>query len=535
MRTTALRLTQFHPFLVGTFPVLALWSANVQYVGPEDVWRSVLAAAALAAATLPIARILSRKWDKAALITSAAVMVFFSYGHVYIELKGLTVAGWLVGRHRVLVPLALGLLTVLAIAILRGQKWIRGANQVMAVAGVVLFLPPLAKVIGYRILTAQASTQRPAGPSLTLEAPPWADPQRPDIYYIIVDGYGSEKTLRQTYGLDNTPFLEFLESRGFYIADASHSNYGQTLLSLASSLNLDYIQDLPGAPTGASEDRLFLSELIRNSLVRRSLANLGYRFVAFETTFDETSIDDADVYYIAYREYGLLVAMNAFESQLVSTTFLRFLLDLQVHAANAWNDAAIEPGYEAHRNRILYTLQTLGDTADLEGDNFVFVHVLAPHAPFVFGRHGERLQHAMPFTLKDTGSYFGSPEKYIRQYNDQVTYINRLLMDAIDEVLDRSETRPIIILQGDHGPGAYLDWNAMDERSICERFGILNAYLFPEGSRELLYPSISPVNSFRALFAGDFGAETPLLEDRIYSTEGGSLYRFVDVTDIASP
>jgi len=535
MRGTGIRLGLSHLFLIGLFPVLALWAANIQYVRVGDVWRSAAAVILLAAALFLVSRVVARNWDKAALSTSAALIVFFSYGHLYTELKGLRIGEWLVGRHRILAPAVIGLLLVVFVAILRDGRWSRGMNRVMMVVGVALVLPPLAGVIAYQIRAADASSAVPAGEELRLAAPAGNPSQSPDIYYIIVDGYGRADVLRELYGFDNAAFLTFLEERGFYVAGASRSNYGQTLLSLASSLNLEYIQDLPGAPTGASDDRLFLDERIRNSLARRSLAAIGYRFVAFETTFDETSIDDADVYYIAYREYGPLVALNAFESQVVGTSFLRFYLDLQVQASRAWSDAAIEPGYEGHRNRILYTLATLGEVAELEGDNFVFVHVLAPHAPFVFGPQGERLQHTEPFTLKDTGTYFGSAEEYSWLYRDQLSYLNQLLMTAIDEILQKSDTTPIIILQGDHGPGAYLDWNTMDERSVYERFSMLNAYLFPEDSQDLLYPGITPVNSFRALFAGHFGAETPLLEDRVYFSEGGSLYRFVDATDVGVP
>src|SRR5690606_20870239 len=66
----------------------------------------------------------------------------------------------------------------------------------------------------------------------------------PDVYYIILDGYPRADILAERYGYDNSEFLEGLESRGFYIADGSHSNYGQTILSLTSSLNMDYLDTL---------------------------------------------------------------------------------------------------------------------------------------------------------------------------------------------------------------------------------------------------------------------------------------------------
>jgi hypothetical protein len=116
-----------------------------------------------------------------------------------------------------------------------------------------------------------------------------------------------------------------------------------------------------------------------------------------------------------------------------------------------------------------------------------------------------------------------------------VIYVNRLLTEAIDRILELSDTPPVIILQGDHGPGAHLDWEIPSDLVVRERYSILNAYLVPEETRSLLYPEITPVNSFRALFDGTFGADLPLLEDRVYFTPEAALYRFLDVTEISSP
>jgi hypothetical protein len=525
-------LSFLHPFLFGLFPVLALWAANVQYVRPGDTPRAAGAALLLAGGLMLVFRALARRWEKSALLASAVLIIFFAYGHVYGELKGLSVGGLLVGRHRYLLSAAGLLLLLVVVLILRGRGRLTSANQAMAVAGLVLILPSVFRIASYQIRTALAQAG-PTGNPLGLHVP--AGSPRPDVYYIIVDGYGRGDVLEELYDLDNRPLLQFLEQRGFYVADSSRSNYGQTLHSLASSLNLAYIQELPGAPAETSDDRIFLDQLIRNNLARRSLAAIGYQFAAFETTFNETSIDDADLYYIAYRPYEALLALNAFESQLLSTSLARLFLDMQVQAARALSDAAIEPGYEGHRNRILFTFATLPEVAELDGDFFVFAHILAPHAPFVFGPTGDRIPHTQPFTLKDTGSHFESPEEYVRLYRDQVIYVNRLLTEAIDRILELSDTPPVIILQGDHGPGAHLDWEIPSDLVVRERYSILNAYLVPEETRSLLYPEITPVNSFRALFDGTFGADLPLLEDRVYFTPEAALYRFLDVTEISSP
>jgi hypothetical protein len=94
-------------------------------------------------------------------------------------------------------------------------------------------------------------------------------------------------------------------------------------------------------------------------------------------------------------------------------------------------------------------------------------------------------------------------------YRDQVIFLNKQLELVLTEILARSATPPVIILQGDHG-------------SVIEsperRMAILNAYYLPDGGEELLYESISPVNTFRLVLSHYFGDRSTFLEDRaLYS------------------
>jgi hypothetical protein len=71
---------------------------------------------------------------------------------------------------------------------------------------------------------------------------PLNPPEKPDIYYIILDGYARADVLSNLYGYDNSDFIKPLEQRGFNMASQSRSNYPRTLLSLASSLNMKYLE-----------------------------------------------------------------------------------------------------------------------------------------------------------------------------------------------------------------------------------------------------------------------------------------------------
>jgi hypothetical protein len=73
-------------------------------------------------------------------------------------------------------------------------------------------------------------------------------------------------------------------------------------------------------------------------------------------------------------------------------------------------------------------------------------------------------------------------------------------------------------------------WDSPSQTCLWERTPILNAYYLPEGGERLLYPSISPVNSFRVVLNAYFGAELPLLPDNTYFTSKRLPRQAVDIT-----
>lgn len=64
-----------------------------------------------------------------------------------------------------------------------------------------------------------------------------------------------------------------------------------------------------------------------------------------------------------------------------------------------------------------------------------------------------------------------------------------------------------------------------------EQHAILNAYYFPGQQVDLLYPSVTPVNSFRIVFNTFFGDNYDLLEERSYFLPSARPYDFIDVTE----
>ena len=83
-------------------------------------------------------------------------------------------------------------------------------------------------------------------------------------------------------------------------------------------------------------------------------------------------------------------------------------------------------------------------------------------------------------------------------------------MKRIDQIQKKP---PVIILQGDHGYG---------DANLPYRLRNLNAYYLPGDGKKLVYPSITPVNSFRLIFNAYFGGKYAMLEDKSYFLQSGN-------------
>jgi len=534
-----------HPFLFALLPILSPLAANSDDVAtgeavPALLWSSVLAAAL----TLGI-WIFVRDWRKAALIASPLVLLALSYGHLYVGLK--LIFGAIVVRHRYLAPPLVAAAIIWSFVVLRRLRASGPLTAALNVVGLVSLLFPLLTLLGATFARLTLEPEPEATP-VSLPAAIPAGAEGPDIFYIIVDGYGRQDVLSDLYGYDNSGFLRSLQDRGFQIGERSTTNYIQTALSLASSLNMDYLDALL-EDQGQTMRSAELRDLIWHSRVRRQLDGLGYAVLSFKSGYSYTSIEDADLYWMPEGQgneneddpVGSSSASkaSAFEVLLLENTVFRILLDFSEPAREATRRYLLEPSFAEHRERVLFTLDRLGEVPALPGRYFVFAHVISPHPPFVFDAGGNPLTPDYPFSFEDGSHFqqygFGTREDYITGYQEQLRYLNQLLVEAIDRILESSATTPIVVLQGDHGPGAYLRWDAVMDSNLEERSGILNAFLLPGAIGDVVYPTITPVNAFRLVLSQYFGADLPPLEDCTYFSSVTDRAQLVQVGDCLPP
>jgi hypothetical protein len=505
------------PFILAIQPVLQLFALNIEELVFRDVIRPTLIMLLLAVLLVGVLFLILRDWIKAGLIASMFFPLFFGFGEIakWVE----TTTGLTFLRSNALALLVVSAWLFLWFLVV--TRWAGGLNSInlyFNLISIVFLINPALRL---------ADSLYQSVPSIAYESPSSTaianSNEQPDVYYIILDGYGRQDILQELYGFDNSNFTAWLTAKGFYVAEQSNSNYIQTALSMSSSLNMDYVQNMI-AEDESLRNRLALVNAIHHSEVRRILAGQGYQLISFQNSY-KVSIPDADIYYDD-TDKGFGRPVTAFEGILIDQSMMRILLSWPV-----FKNFFIEAPYEMHREQILSTYERLQEVPTLDGNYFVYAHIIAPHPPFVFGPDGEILPHEEPFTLDDANYFIRDHTRrgYISGYRRQIEYVNKLTMETIEQILSNSKTPPIIIIQGDHGPGAYLQWGSLDNSIPQERFGILNAYYFPGQNYGSLYPSISPINSFRMVLDEYFGQEFELLPDKHYFSGWGTPFDFIEV------
>ena len=487
----------FYPLLFGIYPALGLVAFNITQITLLAGLRSVLISFVLILGIYAILcwRVMDK--DKAALLCTWFIIFFFAYGHVYDALNGWTAFGIILGRQLFLFPLWLIVFGVGAWLIFMKAKRLHSVSQTLNIMSVILVLLPVITIARMDWERSHPGLSKQADIKLVSPSSSPSSGQLPDVYYIILDGYTRGDMLLRDYGLDISGFVGQLEKIGFYIPRCSQSNYGITALSLASSLNMNYLDKVIPQTYIEPDNWIPFSEPIRHSQVRQVFTSMGYKTVAFGSSdWWWTQIPDADYSFtptssnwdtlINFRDF------SQFEVFFLKTTILRSL--------EGSSDVIIA-------KKILITLDQLENVPQLPGSKFVFVHLQAPHDPYVFSPDGE----IVITKSEDPG------------YPDEIQYLNKRIVPLVQTIIKSSTVPPIIILQADHG------WDT------DVRMANFNALYFPNGGAKVLYPTLTPVNTFRLVFDTYFGQKYPLLPDvSNYSTDEDPL-SFTEVRYSCNP
>ena len=431
--------------------------------------------------------LLYRDTIKAGLLAFALMAYQFFFGNIQDALKNISDS--FISQYRFIFPASLLLFILFSVWLKKRKKTLLLLNYYLNILLVTLIIIDAAWLV--KKLSSDKSYMA-INKTMTGHIIPDSC-AKPDIYLLLVDQYAGNSTLNEIYHFDNSPFLDELKNRGFFIAKNSRSNYNLTPFSMASALSMNYLD-----PEMALKTKLNLSycyQAIRNSSVVDFLTGNGYHFYNY-SVFDFPGQPAHK--YEAFLPYGIkLVTLNTFTG--------RITRDIRSGITEG------KFGFKSARKKLVYenlyyndsTFKLTRNIASEKSSSpkFIYSHFMLPHFPYYFDREGNPLPIDKLTDFKRTNS---------NDYIEYLLYGNKKILSLVDDILAHSANPPVIMILSDHG-SRHL--NKGEE--VTNDFVNLNAMYIPGKNYALCYDSITNVNQFRVLFNTCFAQQLPLLKDSI--------------------
>lgn len=500
-----------HVVLVAAWAVLFLYAGNIAEVHLADAIPPLGRAIAAATALLFALGLLARDLRRAGLVASGILAAWYGWGHV----AGL-LAPAAVPREWLMAGWALALAGVAVLAWRLPEARLAGLTRALGVVTALLVGISLVQVVPIELGRAVAGAQRPATAADDRPAPA---PGSRDIWYIVLDRYGSNSSLEALGGF-TSELPGDLAARGFTVIPHAHANYGRTAMSFAATLDMTTLDDLAARMGPDSADIAPVNEMIQDHALGRYLQGRGYRYVHLGSWFGATkTVRIAD-------ENPTLEGSTDFETLLETTSFGPTFASLRG-----------EPGQPAHhrlhRGAALFGLGELERIRAEPGPKLVIAHLLLPHEPYVFD---------------EVGRYPTPAERAARSldegYRRQMLFTNDRVLAFVDELLAVPEpARPIVVIAADEGPypdgyakdQVRFDWSTATTDDLEIKYGILMALYLPGEARPGAiepYDRMTPLNLWPVVLSRYFDGEWPTLPDRSWTSASWKRpYDLADITD----
>lgn len=316
---------------------------------------------------------------------------------------------------------------------------------------------------------------------------------KPDIYLIIADEYAGHNELKELFSFNNFAFENELHKRGFHITNNSVSNYNATVYSMASMMNMNYLNGLE--PVVNHRDMLLCRYLIKKNYFTSYLQKNGYEF--YNYSFFDIADKKKAVRNIFFPTNKSLLTFQTLINRLKYTFGARFASGkkiIDIKKSKLYINSIVD---SLCRNIALQKTPV---------PKFVYTHLDIPHHPYFFDSTGKEIP-----IEKLTDEFKMNKKAYI----EYLIYSNNRILSLIDHIRKNSTSPPVIILLSDHGfrqlpPEISKDYYFMN----------LNAVYFPSGNYSKFYDGMSTVNSFRVILNSLFNQQLSLLKDStIFITE----------------
>ena len=404
----------FNPLIMGLFFILFLYSNNLgEGIELFEVISLFFIVSIFSYSVFFISYFIYKNSSMASFYSLILLFIFLSYGYFYDLLNEIIFINEL-SRHRFLAPLILIYLLIQMI-ILRKKEWkLKNFHKIFFITFSTLIIINLFSIISFDL--------RPANPLAETKSITVKNDYKdlPDVYHIVLDMYPTEDILKTRFEFDNSYFVDELESLGFRKEDMK-SNYISTMYSIPSTINMKHFHN------STQEEINYMHETYYsfNKSVEAYLAKkIGYEIY-------EISTDNIRGFYGYF--------LGDFSRIFFKTNFIRVIDDSPIKLHKLWTNV--------NQKYFKDNIDELDNISTNDEATWVYFYSRPPHPPFIFNEDGSK---NLDF---DQDEYFLWDVNNKIHFISQLKYLNKHVLQSVNNILSRSKNSIIIIHSDDGIPG----------------------------------------------------------------------------------
>jgi len=489
----------FNPLIIGIFFILFLYSNNLgEGIKPFEVISLFFIVGIFSYSIYLISFFIYKNSSKASFYSLILLFIFLSYGYFYDLLNEIIFINEL-SRHRYLVPLIL-IYLLIQLILLKKKEWeLKNFHKIFFMTFLTLIVINLFSIISFDL--------RPSNPLFETKNINVKNEYNdlPDVYHIVLDMYPTEDILKTRFEFDNSQFVNELESLGFRKEDM-RSNYMWTRFSIPSTINMKHFHDA----TQEEINYMHETHYSFNKSVEAYLAKkIGYEIY-------EISTDDIKGFYGYF--------LGDFSRIFFRTNFIRVIDDSPIRLHKVWTN--INQKYFKDNIDELVKISTNNETT------WVYFYSRPPHPPFIFNEDGSK---NLDF---DQDEYFSWDVNNKIHFINQLKYLNKHVLQSVNNILSSSKNSIIIIHSDDGIPGLTGSHLISNDNEISsdifnELFSTINFIYTPNKCISNDYKIGTNINIISTLFRKCFKLDIEDSENIQFWTDGSNVSEFelVEQTD----
>lgn len=482
----ALEQKAFFIYLFPVFFYLLGITEYGQYVNLWDIVKEVLLFEFIVVVLFYVSNKFFQKQDNAvANIFFISLALYSFFGDIKKALSAHNITSF-ISSYTVLMPLIFVTLILLFQVGKRNKKV--GQQLFVYFNYLMIMLCVLQSILARKTLLSKDSTMVQ---SLSLDIQ--AVKEKPNVYFILLDAYAGNTSLKTYFHYDNNDLISKLQAQQFYVFDSIHSNYNITAGSVNSMLNMQYINQAKLAPWNQYSFYLKSFNFIHENKVTRFFHRCDYQLYNY-SLFDIESAPASYSFPLLHKGIDLIHA-RFLHQKLVND--LAWKLCIGKFKLNYFFNKYTLHVHHQNNDIIQKTMKLAKQQNDKP--HFVYAHLLLPHQPYFT----DSLGNVLDIETQEKNKYQAST------YLQYLQYANSRIQEMAKSIV-HADPNSIIVFISDHG---YPDYPKAAQGLVFNNFMAIHV---PDNKYSQLQNIKSNVHLFPVLLNTYFHQQIPLQKDSLF-------------------